>query len=268
MQEGNGETKSILNSEKPLESTDASNSTGKKAKLLIFVTALVGLFMAFKFLPLNETLGSFFGKIESLGMWGPVLLAGAYIVATVLMVPGTILTLGAGFTFGLTVGTLAVSVGSVLGALLAFLVGRNMVRGFVEQKVSQFPKFAAVDQAVEQAGFKIVLLTRLSPAFPFNVLNYLFSITKVRTRDYFLASWIGMFPGTIMYVYFGTAIKNLADLAAGRFEGGTEQKVLLGVGFLATVIVTIYITRLARAAIREYVPSETEASRGTADERG
>jgi len=267
MQERSSVVESGHDSGDTFEATEASNSSGKKAKLLIFVAVLVGLFMAFKFLPLNEYLGSFFGTIESLGMWGPVLLAGAYIVATVLMVPGTILTLGAGFTFGLTVGTLAVSVGSVVGALLAFLVGRNMARGFVEQKVSQFPKFAAVDQAVEQAGFKIVLLTRLSPAFPFNVLNYLFSITKVRTRDYFLASWIGMLPGTIMYVYFGTAIKNLADLAAGRFEGGTEQKILLGVGLLATVIVTVYITRLARAAIREYVPNETETSRGTADAR-
>jgi uncharacterized membrane protein YdjX (TVP38/TMEM64 family) len=100
------------------------------------------------------------------------------------------------------------------------------------------------------------LLTRLSPAFPFNVLNYLFSVTSVRFRDYFVASWIGMLPGTLMYVYFGTAIKNLADLAAGRFEGGTLQKVLLVVGLVATVAVTVYITKLARMAIRDYVPTE------------
>jgi len=230
----------------------------KKIKLVIFLVALVGLFSAFKFLPLNEYLGNFFQTIQSLGMWGPVLLAVAYVVATVLMVPGTILTLGAGFAFGVVTGTIAVSLGSTLGALLAFLVGRTMARDFVEQKAGQYPKFAAVDRAVEKAGFKIVLLTRLSPAFPFNVLNYLFSITKVRTRDYFLASWIGMLPGTIMYVYFGTAIKNLADLAAGRFEGGTSQKVLLGIGLLATVAVTVYITRLAKAAISEQAPSETE----------
>jgi len=254
MQETNGTIESLGSSTPQTEPTTASSKT----KLVIFVAAIVCLFLAFKFLPLNEYLGSFFETIQSLGVWGPVLLAVAYIVATVLMVPGTILTLGAGFAFGLKVGAIAVSLGSTLGALLAFLVGRNMARYFVEQKASQFPKFAAVDQAVQQAGFKIVLLTRLSPAFPFNVLNYLFSITKVRTRDYFLASWIGMLPGTIMYVYFGTAIKNLADLAAGRFDGGIQQKILLGVGLLATVAVTVYITRLARAAIREYVPSESE----------
>ncbi|MCA9231108.1 MAG: TVP38/TMEM64 family protein [Planctomycetales bacterium] len=228
--------------------------TGNKVKLIAFVATLAGLSLSFKYLPLNEYLGSFFESIQSLGMWGPVLLAVVYIAATVLMVPGTILTLGAGFAFGLVVGTLAVSVGSVLGALLAFLVGRNLARDFVQQQANQYPRFAAVDRAVEQSGFKIVLLTRLSPAFPFNVLNYLFSITKVRTRDYFFASWIGMIPGTIMYVYFGTAIKNLADLAAGRFEGGAGQKAMLVIGLIATVAVTVYITRLAKGAIRDYVP--------------
>ncbi len=231
-----------------------------KLKLFVFAVALVSLFLAFKFLPLNTYLTSFFEYIQSLGIWGPVLLSVVYVFATVMMVPGTILTLGAGFAFGVVPGTIAVSVGSVLGALLAFLVGRTMARDFVSQKAAQYPKFAAVDQAVEQAGFKIVLLTRLSPAFPFNVLNYLFSITKVRTRDYFFASWIGMLPGTILYVYFGTAIKNIADLVGGNFDGGWQQKVLLGVGLLATLVVTVYVTRVARTAIREYVPQETEAA--------
>jgi len=243
-------------SSKSTEKALESNRPAARLKLVVFGLALAGLFFALKFLPLNAYLGNFFEKIQSLGVWGPVLLAVAYVLATVLMVPGTILTLGAGFAFGLVQGTLAVSIGSTLGALLAFLVGRTAARDFVEQKAKQFPKFAAVDRAVEQAGFKIVLLTRLSPAFPFNVLNYLFSITRVRTRDYFLASWIGMIPGTIMYVYFGTAVKNLADLVNGDFEGGMGQKVLLGVGLLATIAVTIYVTRLARAAIREYVPTE------------
>ncbi|NOY41724.1 MAG: TVP38/TMEM64 family protein [Planctomycetes bacterium] len=250
----------------PSTETDLADAAGTsrpkshKLKLFTLSTALVTLFLAFKFLPLNAYLGSFFEYVQSLGIWGPVLLAAVYIVATVIMVPGTILTLGAGFAFGVVVGTIAVSIGSVLGALAAFWVGRTMARDFVAQKTAQYPKFAAVDQAVEQAGFKIVLLTRLSPAFPFNVLNYLFSITKVRTRDYFLASWIGMFPGTILYVYLGTAIKNIADLVSGNYEGGMSQKLLLGVGLLATVVVTVYITRVARAAIREYVPRESQAT--------
>lgn len=231
-------------------------ATNSRAKLIVFGIVIAGLAAAFKFLPVNEYIGRFLQYVQSLGVWGPVLLAVVYVIATVMMVPGLILTLGAGFAFGLVQGTITVSIGSVIGATAAFLIGRTMARDFVEQKVAEFPKFSAVDKAVENAGFKIVLLTRLSPAFPFNVLNYLFSITSVRTRDYFFASWIGMLPGTLMYVYFGTAIKNIADLVGGRFEGGTGQKVLLAVGLLATVVVTVYVTRVARAAIREHVSTD------------
>lgn len=232
---------------------------GGRTRLAALVVVLLGLATASKVLPFHALLGQFLGFVQSLGVWGPVLLALVYIVATVLMVPGLILTLGAGFAFGLVQGTIAVSVGSVLGATAAFLLGRTLGRDYVEHKAAAMPKFAAIDRAVQRSGFKIVLLTRLSPAFPFNVLNYLFSITSVRTRDYFLASWIGMFPGTLMYIYFGTAIKNIADLVGGRFEGGVAQKVLLAVGLIATVAVTVYITRIARAAIREYVPEEEAA---------
>ncbi len=250
--------------EQPSDSPAIQPATTGRAKLIALVIMVAGSMVALKYLPLNEYFGQFFEYVQSLGIWGPVLLAVVYIFATVLMVPGLILTLGAGFAFDLVEGTIAVSIGSTLGALAAFFVGRTMARDFVAQKTAQFPKFAAVDQAVEKAGFKIVLLTRLSPAFPFNALNYLFSITKVRPRDYFLASWIGMFPGTIMYVYFGTAIKNVAELVAGRFEGGMEQKILLAVGLVATVVVTVYVTKLARNAIKEFVPTEELA----ADKRG
>ena len=246
-------------SESQLQAAGSSTGSGggNLVKLLVLIAVVLGLFATAKFLPLNEYLGEFFESIRSLGIWGPVILAVAYILATVFMVPGTILTLGAGFTFGLVQGFFAVSVGSTLGALAAFLVGRTMARGFVEQKAKQNPRFAAIDHAVEQQGFKIVLLTRLSPVFPFNLLNYLFSITNVRTRDYFLASWIGMIPGTIMYVYLGTAAKNLADLLGGNVEGGIGKKVLLGVGLLATIVVTVFVTRIARQAIAQYVPEDS-----------
>ena len=214
----------------------------------------MGLFLAFQFLPVTELLGQFLEYVRSLGPWGPLLLGCVYVVATVLMVPGLILTLGAGFLFGLVVGTITVSIASVAGAVCAFLVGRNFARKLVEEKAADFPRFGAVDRAVEQAGFKIVLLTRLSPVFPFNALNYLFSITKVRLRDYFLASWIGMLPGTVMYVYFGKAAKSLTDLARGEYSGGMAEKLFLGVGLAVTILVTVYITRLARQAIREYLP--------------
>jgi uncharacterized membrane protein YdjX (TVP38/TMEM64 family) len=107
---------------------------------------------------------------------------------------------------------------------------------------------------VAAGGFKIVLLTRLSPLFPFTLLNYAFGLTKVRFRDYVLASGIGMLPGTVMYVYLGSTVKELGDIAAGSVEGGPAQLVLFFVGLAATVVVTVYVTRLARRALRQAVP--------------
>ena len=229
-------------------------------KLVGLAIVVIGLFAAFSFLPVGEYLSQFLKFAQGLGVWGLILLAVVYIIATVFMLPGSVLTLGAGFTFGLVEGILSVMAGSVLGALAAFLVGRYFARDFVEAKARENPRFAALDGAVEREGFKIVLLTRLSPVFPFNLLNYLFSITKVRTRDYFFGSWLGMIPGTIMYVYIGSVTKDLAKIAAGDVEKGPLQYIYLGVGLLVTVVVTIYITRIARKALREYVPEKSETA--------
>jgi uncharacterized membrane protein YdjX (TVP38/TMEM64 family) len=155
------------------------------------------------------------------------------------------------------------SIGSTLGATAAFLAGRTLVRGLIEPRIAHHPKFAAIDQAVGEQGFKIVLLTRLSPALPFNLLNYAFGLTRVRLRDYVLASWIGMFPGTAMYVYLGSAAKNLAALVAGDFEGGPAQKVLFFIGLAATVVVTVLVTRVAKRALDQAV-----AQQGAADQHG
>ena len=192
---------------------------------------------------------------KSLGYWGLALLAVVYVIATIFMLPGSILTLGAGFAFGLVKGTVAVMAGSVFGALAAFLIGRYVARDFVEKKANENPRFQAIDEAVERSGFKIVLLTRLSPVFPFNLLNYLFAITKVRTRDYFLGSWLGMIPGTLMYVYLGTAANDLTQIATGNVEKGWAYYSLIGGGLVATIIVTVIITRIATSALREKLPA-------------
>jgi uncharacterized membrane protein YdjX (TVP38/TMEM64 family) len=171
---------------------------------------VVALVAAVAVLPVQEWLVAFLEWSRGLGVWGPICLAGLYVVACVLFLPGSILTLGAGFAFGLVRGLLAVMAGSVLGAAAAFLLGRTVARRWVARKVSSSPAFRAVDEAVGREGFKIVLLTRLSPIFPFNLLNYAFGVTQVSFRDYFFASWLGMFPGTVMYVYLGTAAQTPA----------------------------------------------------------
>jgi len=223
-------------------------------RIVTLAVLIVSIGASLFLLPTQEYLSQFLAWVQRIGPWGAVLLGAAYIPAALLFIPGSLLTLGAGFALGVGLGTVAVSIGSTLGASAAFLAGRTLARGFIEAKISHNPRFRAIDQAVKHEGFKIVLLTRLSPVFPFNLLNYVFGLTPVSLRDYFLASWIGMLPGTVMYVYLGSAAKNLADLAAGKVKGGTGQQALFGVGLLATVAATVAVTRVAKRALNVVVP--------------
>jgi uncharacterized membrane protein YdjX (TVP38/TMEM64 family) len=180
----------------------------------------------------------------------------AYILATVLVIPGSLLTLAAGFVFGLPLGVALVSAGSTLGACCAFLIGRYLTRGWVEQRVAGHAKFKALDLATRNEGFLIVFLARLSPLFPFNLLNYGLSLTAVRFRDYALASWIGMLPATVLYVYIGTAANDLSQIASGNIQSGVGGRVLLLGGLIATVALTVVITRKATQALRRHLDNE------------
>ncbi|KAF0172910.1 MAG: hypothetical protein FD161_3914 [Limisphaerales bacterium] len=183
--------------------------------------------------------------VEQLGPWGPVLFVVIYVLACVLFIPGSVLTLGAGAVFGVVWGSVYVSLASTLGATASFLVGRYLARRWVARKIAGNATFAAIDQAVAAEGWKIVGLTRLSPVFPFTLLNYAFGVTRVGLRDYVLASWIGMMPGTVMYVYLGS----LARAGAGGQQKSPAEWALYGVGLAATIAVTVVITRIARQAL-------------------
>ncbi len=191
--------------------------------------------------------------IDGLGFVGGLAFMAIYIVATVAFLPGSILTLGAGVIFGIAMGSVYVFVGATLGAIAAFLVGRYLARGWVSQKIAGNQNFSAIDQAVAHEGFKIVLLTRLSPVFPFNLLNYAFGITGVGLKDYALGS-VGMIPGTVMYVYIGSLAGDLARLGSeSQAANPVAQWAIRIIGFVATVAVTIYVTRVARQALAEKV---------------
>lgn len=231
--------------------TDQTSSWLRWGLVLLVAAAIV---IALVVLPVQEYLRALLEWTRGLGFWGYLVLIAAYILATVLFLPGSILTLAAGFLFGVIAGSIVVSIGATLGACAAFLVGRYLAREKIEQKVTGSPKFSAIDQAVGDQGFKIVMLTRLSPVFPFNLLNYAFGLTRVRFGPYALASWLGMIPGTIMYVYLGSTAKNLAQVFAGNVEGGTGQTILKIVGLLATIVVTVIITRIARRSLKQSVP--------------
>ncbi len=185
------------------------------------------------------------GWVDSLGAAGPAVFVALYVVAAALLVPGSALTLGAGLVWGLVKGTLIVSVASTLAAAVSFLIGRYFARDWVAGKFAGNVRFQALDDAVAREGWKIVGLTRLSPAFPYTLLNYAFGLTRVPLWHYVLASWVGMIPGTIMYVYLGS-LGNAA--AQGGGSGGMWA--LRGLGFAATVGVTVLVTRVAARALR------------------
>jgi uncharacterized membrane protein YdjX (TVP38/TMEM64 family) len=189
--------------------------------------------------------------VEGLGVWGPVVFVLGYAAAVVAFVPGSILTLAAGAIFGLVKGAVLVFLAATLGASAAFLVSRHFARAFVEPRVANTPRFAAIDRAIAAQGRRIVFLLRLSPVFPFTLLNYALGLTQVRFADYLVAS-LGMIPGTILYVYYGKLAGDVAVLAGGAaVEKDTAYYAILIIGLVATVVVTTLITRIARRALQE-----------------
>jgi uncharacterized membrane protein YdjX (TVP38/TMEM64 family) len=189
--------------------------------------------------------------VDSLGAVGGLAFIGIYIIAAVAFLPGSILTLGAGVIFGIPLGSLYVFIGATLGATAAFLVGRYLARGWITKKISDNKKFTAIDKAVSKEGLKIVLLTRLSPIFPFNLLNYALGITSVSLQDYFIGS-VGMIPGTIMYVYIGSLAGNLALIGSPNQPSNMIlQWTIRIIGFIATIAVTVYVTKIAKKALEE-----------------
>jgi uncharacterized membrane protein YdjX (TVP38/TMEM64 family) len=232
-------------------STPETNAapTGFRWKWLLYLGAVIVLLAAAKYFNVQELLKQALDWVGRLGPWGPAIFIAIYVAATVLLIPGSVLTLGAGAVFGLIRGTLIVSVASTLAATAAFLIGRYLARAAVARKIEGNEKFAAIDRAVAAEGWKVVFLTRLSPVFPFTLLNYAFGLTQVKLGHYVLASWIGMLPGTVMYVYLGS----LAQAASGERSRTTGEWILYGVGLLATVGVTIFVTRIARKALSQKI---------------
>ena len=218
-------------------------------KLFLGIGLAVALIVAAKFFNFQGILTNALSAIANLGPWGPAAFILIYIIATVLFIPGSLLTLGSGVLFGVGGGTVCVSIGSVLGATCAFLTGRYLTRDWVSKQIAGNLKFQAIDSAVASEGWKIVLLTRLSPIFPFNLLNYAFGVTQVSLRDYFFASWIGMIPGTVMYVYIGSLAGSLAAIGSQGRSRTNAEWALYGIGLIATIALTVYVTRLAKKAL-------------------
>lgn len=194
---------------------------------------------------LGASVAPFVQRVERLGPLGPIAFVAGYAIACIVLVPASLLTLAAGAIFGLVWGTIYTLIGAAIGATLGFLIGRYAARGLVERRLADNARFAAIDRAVGAEGFKIVALLRLSPVFPFSILNYALGLTRVRLVDYLLGM-IGIIPGTFLYVYYG---KVGGDLASR----GPTNTALLIVGLVATIAVTVLITRAARRALAHVI---------------
>ena len=224
-----------------------STSPNSSKRWLVWAALIVGVLVTFQFLPIDEWLNALDIWIKSLGYWGPLAFIVIYILATIFLLPGAAMTPLSGLLFGLGWGTLWAVIASNIGSNLAFLIGRYFARDAVAKMIEGNEKFAAIDKAVGSEGWKIVGLTRLSPVFPFVLLNYAYGLTSVKWVHFALASIAGMLPGTVMYVYFGS----LGDLLKNSDSASTLQivnKIVIGV---VTIFITLWVTQLAKKALNE-----------------
>src|SRR5205823_13356401 len=221
-------------------------------RLIILAAMLVVLFLAMKFLPVQQWLKNFNAWVTHMGVAGMLIFIAVYAAATILLAPGAILTIGAGFAFGLWKGFLAVSAGSTFGAALAFLVARSIARDRIEAIAKGNDRFQRIDSAIGAQGATIIFLLRLSPVIPFNLSNYLYGLTGVKFWPYVFASWIGMMPATFLYVFIGTAGKAAVSAAGGEaMKYGWQYWTLVSLGLAATIVVIYWVSMIARHALKK-----------------
>jgi uncharacterized membrane protein YdjX (TVP38/TMEM64 family) len=231
-------------------------------KKRVFTYILMGLLVvilviATKYLNITEILRILLRWVDSLGYWGPIAFILIYNLATILFIPGSILTLGGGVIYGVVWGSVYVLISATIGAIAAFAIGRYLSRDWVAQQMTQHPKFKAIEEAVARSGVKIVLLTRLCPIFPFNLLNYAFGVTQVSLKDYIIGS-LGMVPGTVMYVYLGSIVGDIAMLDTPDMMSTNPQTEMMKwviniISVVTAIAVTIYLAKIARQSLEEEV---------------
>src|SRR6267143_1520265 len=202
-------------------------------KWIVILLVVIGLSVLAKVLPVRSWIASLIDWVQQLGPLGVIVFILAYALATVLFLPGWIFTVSAGLIYGVVVGTLVALTGAIIGATLAFLIARYLLRRNIEELTRKNPRFRAIDEAIGKNGWKIVGLLRLSPLIPFNLSNYFYGITSISFGAYVAVSAIGMIPGTLLYAYLGAI--GQAGISGGPSQHNKWQYVLLAVGLIATV---------------------------------
>ena len=228
------------------QSEESKSKTKNWIKYAIYGLIFVAVIVAYQFLPVQDYAEGFKSWIEGFGPIGWILFVLIYAVATLFLVPGSILTLAGGLAFGMW-GFPLVVIGATLGAAMSFLSARYLVRERVEKYVKKNDKFQAIYDAIEDEGWKVVGLLRLSPAVPFSLQNWILGTTPVKFWPHLIATFFCIMPGTLLYVWIGS----LGGSAAAGDDTSTAKYVMLGVGLVATLAVTILISRKAKAKLEE-----------------
>jgi uncharacterized membrane protein YdjX (TVP38/TMEM64 family) len=212
---------------------------------LVAALALCG---AWRLLPVQGWLDQVQEWVSRMGALGGVVFGLVYVAAALLFVPGSALTLAAGLVFGLGWGTVVASASATATAAAAFLITRYLARDRVARLAKRHERFGAIDEAVREQGWKVVVLLRLSPLVPFSLSNYLYGLTAVAFWPYLLASWLAMLPGTVLYVYLGAAGR---AAAGGARQQSPWEWALLGAGLVATAVVSVILARAARKQLEK-----------------
>ena len=218
----------------------------------ILVAALIALFVAaYVYLPVSEWLAAFQDWVQGFGMLGWVIFVLVYALTSFLLIPGSILTIGAGVAYGLWAFPLVI-IGAVLGSAISFLAARYVFHDRVQEKISEYPRFKAVNEAIRDEGWKVVLLLRLSPALPFSLQNWFLGLMPVGFWPSQIATFFGIMPGTLLYVWISSLGGEAAVGGAGDTDTSLLRYAVLGVGLLATLIVTIVVTKKAQQKLKEF----------------
>ena len=222
---------------------------GSSRRRWVFIgLAILAVVALFWMLPTAKWIVSAYEWIQGLGPWKFVAFVVIYTVLSMLFLPTSPLNVAAGLMFGLLWGFLASLTGVMAASIGCFLVARYVARGWVLKRVACNPKFEAVLRGLKTESWKLILLTRLNPVLPAAIASYCFGVTTIRFRQYALASLIGNVPLCFVLAYLGSA----GQLAFGRHEWSTWDYVLYGSGLVATIALTVWVSRFTKRKLAEY----------------
>src|SRR5437870_7634093 len=232
-----------------------------------FIIVIVALLLLSRFFPVVDVVAALQRRVSGLGAWSAVCYPLLFAGCNILLLPGGVLSVGAGFFFGLWWGFFIVLLGNSIGAAISFGLSRWLGMRWLNRRQSANQIFGLLEKAVERDAWKIIFLSQLHPLFPTSLLNYLYGLTRIRFRTYMLWTSIGRAPGLFLYAYLGTLGQFGLNLAQGKTHPRTIEYWTWGGAFVTTALLFILLTRVALNAVREShdlsAPVEESASPGT-----